>query len=85
MGLRLLDGVVAEISLGFTGAANHAFAGQAAADFLTGKTLARDTIDQATRLLIENTECLSDRYASGEYRANLIRTETQRALLALSQ
>ncbi|WP_315714211.1 MULTISPECIES: xanthine dehydrogenase family protein subunit M [unclassified Bradyrhizobium] len=84
VGVRMRDGVVAEVSLGVTGAANHAFAGQAAADFLTGKTLSRENIDQAATLLSETTECLSDRYASAEYRANLIRTETRRALLALS-
>jgi aerobic carbon-monoxide dehydrogenase medium subunit len=76
--------VVAEISIGVTGAASHAFAGQHAADFLTGKALSRDNIDQATKLLSETTECLSDRYASAEYRTNLIRIETRRALLALS-
>ncbi|MEH2532464.1 carbon-monoxide dehydrogenase medium subunit [Bradyrhizobium sp. AZCC 1588] len=84
VGVRLQHGVVAEISVGVTGAANHAFAGQQAADFLTGKTLSRDNIDQAAKLLSETTECLSDRYASAEYRANLIRIETTRALLALS-
>lgn len=84
VGLRLLDDVVAEISIGVTGAANHAFAGHHAADFLTGKTLSRDNIDQAAKLLGETTECLSDHYASAEYRANLIRVETTRALLALS-
>ena len=84
VGVRLQHGVVAEISIGVTGAANHAFAGQHAADFLTGKTLSRDNIDQAAKLLSETTECLSDRYASAEYRANLIRIETTRGLLALS-
>jgi carbon-monoxide dehydrogenase medium subunit len=84
IGVRLQDDVVAEVSIGVTGAANHAFTGQHAADFLTGKTLSRDNIDQAAKLLSETTECLSDHYASAEYRANLIRVETTRALLALS-
>ncbi|MGQ0686206.1 FAD binding domain-containing protein, partial [Bradyrhizobium sp.] len=84
VGVRLQHGVVAEISIGVTGAANRAFAGQHAADFLTGKTLSREHIDRAAKLLSETTECLSDRYASAEYRANLIRTETTRGLLALS-
>jgi aerobic carbon-monoxide dehydrogenase medium subunit len=84
VGVRLQDDVVAEISIGVTGAANHAFAGQRAADFLTGKALSQDNIDQAAKLLSETTECLSDRYASAEYRANLIRVEIRRALLALS-
>jgi carbon-monoxide dehydrogenase medium subunit len=83
-GVRLQQGMVAEISVGVTGAANHAFAGQQAADFLTGKTLSRENIDQAAKLLSETTVCLSDRYASADYRANLIRVETRRALLALS-
>ena len=84
VGVRLLQGAVDEISIGVTGAANHAFAGQHASDFLTGKALSRDNIDQAAKLLSETNECLSDRYASAEYRANLIRIETTRGLLTLS-
>jgi aerobic carbon-monoxide dehydrogenase medium subunit len=83
-GVRLEDGTVTEISIGVTGAASHAFAGDAAADFLIGKPLSRENIEKAARLLSEATECLSDRYASAEYRASLLGTETDRALLALS-
>jgi carbon-monoxide dehydrogenase medium subunit len=82
--LRLRDGVVAEISIGVTGAAGHAFAGEATVAFLTGKAPSHENIGEAARLLSESTECLSDHYASAEYRANLIKTETRRALLALS-
>jgi len=82
--MRLQQSVVTEISIGVTGAASHAFAGGAAADFLVGKTLSQENIDQAATLLSETTACLSDRYASAEYRANLIRVEIRRALLALS-
>jgi carbon-monoxide dehydrogenase medium subunit len=84
VGVRLQEGAVDEISIGVIGAANHAFAGQRASDFLIGKTLSQDNIEQAAKLLSETTECLSDRYASAEYRANLIRIETRRALFALS-
>ena len=84
VGVRLREGAVDEISIGVTGAANRAFAGQRASDFLIGKKLSQDSIDQAAKLLSETTECLSDRYASAEYRANLIRIETTRALFALS-
>jgi carbon-monoxide dehydrogenase medium subunit len=84
VGVQLQQGVVADVSIGVTGAANHAFAGQQAADFLMGKTLSRENIDRAAKLLSETTECLSDRYASAEYRANLIRIETTRGLRALS-
>jgi len=83
-GVHLQDGVVAAISVGITGAANNAFACQATADFLTGKTLSRENIDEAAKLAGETTECLSDHYASAEYRVNLIRTEMRRALLALA-
>jgi carbon-monoxide dehydrogenase medium subunit len=82
--VRLQQGVVTETTIGVTGAANHAFAGGDAADFLVGKALSLENIDQAARLLHEATECLSDRYASAEYRANLIRVEIKRALLALA-
>ena len=82
--VRLQQGVVTETTIGVTGAANHAFAGGDAADFLVGKALSQENIDQAAKLLREATECLSDRYASAEYRANLIRVETKRALLALA-
>lgn len=82
--LRLQQGVVIEISIGVTGAANHAFAGGDAADFLLGKTLSPENVAQAAKLLSGTTACLSDRYASAEYRANLIRVEIKRALLALS-
>ena len=84
VGVRLQEGAVDEISIGVTGAASHTFAGQRASDFLIGKTLSQDNIEQAAKLLSETTECLSDRYASAEYRANLIRIETRRALFALS-
>jgi aerobic carbon-monoxide dehydrogenase medium subunit len=82
--MRLQQGVVTEISIGVTGAANHAFAGEDAADFLVGKTLSQENINQAAIRLSETTACLSDRYASAEYRANLIRVEIRRALVALS-
>ncbi|MGY4623384.1 FAD binding domain-containing protein [Bradyrhizobium sp. USDA 4486] len=83
-GLCLQNGTVEAASVGITGAANHAFLSQEAADFLIGKALSRDNIDHAARLISETTECLSDRYASAEYRANLINTEVRRALLALA-
>ena len=83
-GVRVEAGVVAEASIGVTGAANHAFSGDAATRFLMAKPLSSETIEEAARLLSEATECLSDRYASAEYRASLVRTETKRALLALA-
>ncbi|MBR1130883.1 FAD binding domain-containing protein [Bradyrhizobium iriomotense] len=84
VGVRMQDGIVNDVSIGITGAANHAFVGKAASELLTGKALSRDNIDEAARMLSENTECLSDRYAPAEYRADLIRVELGRALVALS-
>ena len=82
-GVRLKDGVVAEISIGVTGAAGRAFAADAAASFLIGKSLSRESIEKSAALVSENTQCLSDRYASAEYRANLVKTEIMRALASL--
>jgi len=83
-GMRVEAGVVAEMSIGVTGAAKHAFSGDAATQFLVAKPLSREAIEEAARLVSEATECLSDHYASAEYRASLVRTETRRALLALA-
>jgi carbon-monoxide dehydrogenase medium subunit len=82
-GIRVKDGVVAEISIGVTGAAGRAFAAEAATEFLIGKPLSPETIEKAAALVSENTECLSDRYASAEYRANLVKIEIARALTSL--
>jgi aerobic carbon-monoxide dehydrogenase medium subunit len=82
--VRMEDGLVAEMSVGITGAASHAFSGDAATEFLLAKPLSGETIEEAAKLLGEETECLADRYASAEYRASLVRTETKRALLALA-
>jgi carbon-monoxide dehydrogenase medium subunit len=82
--VRMEDGLVAEISIGITGAASHAFSGDAATEFLSAKPLSGETIEEAAKLLGKATECLADRYASAEYRASLVRTETKRALLALA-
>jgi aerobic carbon-monoxide dehydrogenase medium subunit len=83
-GVRVNAGITADVSIGITGAASHAFPGDAAAKFLIGKPLSRENIEEAARLQSAATECLSDRYASAEYRASLLGTETRRALLALA-
>jgi carbon-monoxide dehydrogenase medium subunit len=83
VGMRIDDDLVAEMSIGITGAASHAFSADAATEFLMAKSLSHETIEEAAKLVSEATECLADRYASAEYRRNLVRTETKRALLAL--
>lgn len=84
IGMLMQHGIVLDASIGVTGAANHAFMGRKASDFLIGKPLSRDNIEEAARMIAESTECLSDRYAPAEYRADLVRVEIRRALLALS-
>ena len=84
VGIRMEDDLVAELSIGITGATNHAFSADVATEFLMAKPLSSEAIEEAARLLSEATVCLADSYASAEYRASLVRTETKRALLALA-
>jgi aerobic carbon-monoxide dehydrogenase medium subunit len=75
--------VVSSARIGVTGASTRAYAAEAAMDFLTGKTLSRETIEQAAALAVETIDCLSDRYAPAEYRAQLVKTELTRGLTSL--
>jgi carbon-monoxide dehydrogenase medium subunit len=82
--LRLHDSVVAEASIGITGATGRAFAADAASAHLIGKPLTLENIASAAQLASEQAECLSDHYASADYRKHLVRTEVSRALASLS-
>jgi carbon-monoxide dehydrogenase medium subunit len=75
--------IVSHASIGITGAAGHAFAAEPAMEFLTGKRLTPEIIEEAARLASEQAECLSDHYASADYRKHLVRTEVARALASL--
>ncbi|MGL4560279.1 MAG: FAD binding domain-containing protein [Afipia sp.] len=83
VGASLENGVVSNIAIGVTGAASHAFAADAATDYLMGRTLGRETIEKAALLASEQAPCLSDHYASAEYRQHLVKTEVARALISL--
>ena len=83
-GLLLRDRDVKRVCIGVTGAASHAFAGDAAARVLMGKPFAREHIDTAAQAVSESITCLSDGYAPAEYRAALVRTELTRLLVALA-
>jgi carbon-monoxide dehydrogenase medium subunit len=83
MALRTTDNVVAEISIGVTGAAGCPFPAQTAAEFLTGKPLSPENIDAAARIASENIDYLSDQYAPAAYRRQLVKTEIGRALSGL--
>ena len=85
VGLRLVSGIVADISIGVTGATSRAFAADAACAFLIGKQPYRQNIENSAKLAAEAFTCLSDRYASSEYRAHLVKTEVARALVSLLQ
>src|ERR1700753_4074543 len=76
VGVRMEDDLVGELSIGITGATSHAFSADAASDFLISKPLSSEAIEEAAKLVGEATVCLADSYASAEYRASLVRTET---------
>jgi len=82
--LCLHDGIVSENTIGITGATGRAFAADAASAHLTGKPLSSEDIARAALLASEQAECLSDGYASADYRKHLVKTEVIRALTSLS-
>jgi aerobic carbon-monoxide dehydrogenase medium subunit len=82
--LSLRDGVVSDANIGITGATGRASAADAASAHLTGKPLSSQSIERAALLASEHADCLSDHYASADYRKHLVRTEVARALASLS-
>jgi carbon-monoxide dehydrogenase medium subunit len=81
--LRQQGNVVSEVTIGVTGAAGHAFRADAASAHLTGRPLSSQDIAHAAVLASEQAECLSDGYASADYRKHLVKTEVARALTSL--
>jgi aerobic carbon-monoxide dehydrogenase medium subunit len=81
--LRLHGDVVAEATIGITGATGHAFAAEAANAYLAGKPLTNENVARTAVLASEQAECLSDGYASADYRKHLVKTEVARALTSL--
>ncbi len=82
--LRLQDDIVADATIGITGATGRAFAADSASARLIGKSLSSENIAQAALLASEQAECLSDHYASADYRKHLVKTEVARALVSLN-
>ncbi len=82
--LRQQDGIVSEATIAITGATGRAFAADSASAHLVGKPLSTETIANAALLASEQAECLSDGYASADYRKHLLRTEIIRALTSLT-
>jgi carbon-monoxide dehydrogenase medium subunit len=81
--LCLQDSVVSEATIGITGATGRAFTADAASRYLIGKSLSHHDIAKAALLASEQAECLSDHYASADYRQHLVKTEVIRALTSL--
>jgi carbon-monoxide dehydrogenase medium subunit len=82
--LCLQDTIVSDATIGITGATGRAYAAEAASTHLIGKPLSGQTITSAALLASEQAECLSDHYASADYRKHLVKTEIIRALASLS-
>src|SRR6185436_13429213 len=73
--LRLEGKVVEEVAIAITGATGRAFAAEAPSAHLIGKPLSGENIARAASLASEQAECLSDHYASADYRRHLVKTE----------
>ena len=73
--LCLHDGIVSEATIGITGATGRAFAADAASAHLIGKPLKSENIATAALLASEPAECLSDAYASADYRKQASRQD----------
>jgi aerobic carbon-monoxide dehydrogenase medium subunit len=82
--LRLQDGVVSEAAIGITGATGRAYTADSASAHLNGKPLSSQNIASAALLASEQAVCLSDGYASADYRKHLVKTEIIRALTSLT-
>ncbi len=81
--LRLQDRVVSDAAIGVTGATGRAYTADSASAHLNGKPLSSQNIAIAALLASEQDVCLSDGYASAEYRKHLVKTEIIRALTSL--
>jgi aerobic carbon-monoxide dehydrogenase medium subunit len=82
--LRQHDGVVSDATIGITGATARAYTADSASAHLIGKSLSSESIASAALLASEQAECLSDGYASADYRKHLVKTEIIRALTSLT-
>ena len=78
------DDLVLTATIGVTGATARAFGADIATAFLIGKSLSSDNIKRAASIVSENAECLSDHYASADYRRHLVRTQLARMLSSWS-
>lgn len=74
------DGTVADARIGITGAGDHAVRATTVEDALRGKQLTDDLIAEAAARVMDGIDAMDDIHASAEYRAELARVYTRRAL-----
>jgi carbon-monoxide dehydrogenase medium subunit len=67
-------------AIGITGLAAKAFRAEAVERALNGKTISEKVIEDASRNAAQGVEPLSDLHASGEYRREMARVFTRRAI-----
>lgn len=73
-------GVIQSAGIGITGAAGKASRASAAEAALVGHPATAATVAAAAGLAADGLDCSADLHASAEYRANLVRVLTRRAL-----
>jgi carbon-monoxide dehydrogenase medium subunit len=80
--LTTLDGQgrLADVAIGITGAGPRAVRAAAVEDALRGAASTSEAIAAAAERAAEGIDCLSDIHGSAEYRANLCRVLTKRAV-----
>ncbi len=73
-------GRLSRVSVGVTGAASRASRATGVEDALRGQMPTPDAIESASALAAAGLECISDLHGSPDYRANLCRVLTRRAI-----
>jgi aerobic carbon-monoxide dehydrogenase medium subunit len=72
--------IIEQAAIGITGLAAKAFRAEAVEQALTGKAVSDKVIEDASRNAAQSVEPLSDLHASGEYRREMARVFTRRAV-----
>ena len=74
------SGYLSRVAVGITGAASRAARATAVEDTLRGQVPTPDAIAAASAMAADGLECIADLHGSPEYRQNLCRVLTRRAL-----
>lgn len=78
--IKIDNDQVTEVRVGITGAADHALRARAMEDAMRGKPLSDELEESASMKASDGMTCLSDMYASADYRAHLVNVLAKRAL-----